>query len=115
MCGCASWIIHPQKVILLPEERIFTVPAGKETSIMLDGKPMMMTFPEDMKLVSPTLLVRQEQRLNNAMLDKIKANSDRNKKLGIIGSILAALAAGLGIFFKMKSWLPKISAKVDVK
>ena len=115
MCGCASWIVRPQQVILLPEERIFTVPGGQKIAVTLDKKPMEMTFPYDMKLVSPTVLVRQEEKLNNEMLKNVKASADNNKKLGIIGSIFAALAMGLGIFFKMKSWKPKISAKVDIK
>jgi hypothetical protein len=106
MSGCASLIARPGKVILLPEERIFTVQAGQEIAVMLDDKPMKMTFPDDMKLVSPTVLVRQEAKLNDEMLKNTKASAENKKKLGIIGSIFAALAAGLGIFIQAKKWFP---------
>lgn len=115
LCGCASLIARPSKVVLLPEERIFTVPGGQNISVMLDKKPMSMTFPEDMKLVSSTVLVRQEERLNNALLDKVKANQATAKKAGLIGSILACIAAALGIFFKAKKWLPNFKANVEIK
>jgi len=115
LCGCASWIVRPTKVVLLPEERIFTVPAGQKIAITLDKKPMEMTFPEDMKLVSPTVLVRQEEKLSKAALDSAKVSSENSKKITFWGSMAAILAGAIGIFLRMKSWLPKISAKVDVK
>jgi hypothetical protein len=100
----------------LPEERIFTVTAGQKITVQLDKKEMAMTFPDDMKLCSPTVLVRQEEKLNNAALDKAKANGDKKTVLTIVGSILAILAAGLGIFFKAKSWFPKkITASIETK
>jgi len=115
LSGCASLISRPPQIVLLPEERIFSVPAGQKIAVVLDKKPMEMTFPDDMKLVSPTVLVRQEEKLNNALLDKVKAAQDNAHKAKLIGSIMAILAASLGIFFKMKSWLPKIKANVEVK
>jgi hypothetical protein len=102
-------------VILLPEERIFSVPAGQKIAVTLDKKPIEMTFPEEMKLVSPTVLVRQEEKLNNAMLDKVKADAESKKKITLWGSIFAILAAALGIFFKMKRWIPKIKFNAEVK
>ena len=113
LSGCASLISRTPKVVLLPEERIFTVKQGQEITVYLDHKEMSMTFPEDMKLVSTTVLVRQEEKLNNALLDKIKADSGKKKFLMIFGSILGILAFGLGIFFKMKKWTPNI--KMEVK
>jgi len=113
LCGCASLIARPPQVVLLPEERIFTVPGGQLINVTLDKKPMAMTFPNDMKLVSPTVLVRQEEKLNNEMLKSVKATSEANKKIGIIGSIFAAIAAGLGILFQMKKWKPNL--KLEVK
>ena len=101
-------------MVLLPEERIFTIPGGQEVKVYLDHKEMMMTFPEDMKLVSPTVLVRQEEKLNNALLDKIKSDAGKKKALGIFGSILGILVFGLGIVFRKNLW-PKVSAKLDVK
>jgi hypothetical protein len=103
--GCASWIIRPGKVILLPEERIYSLPAGQEVTVTLDNKPLKMVFPETMKVVSPTVLVRQEQKLNNAVLDKAKANSDRNKTLGLAGGIIGIIGSIAGaIFFKKIKW-----------
>lgn len=107
LTGCLTAHQRPSKVILLPEERIFTLPAGQEINVLLDKKPIAITFPEDMKIVSPTTLVRQEVRLADAMLKKVKADSEKKKLIGIFGSILAILAAALGIFFKAKSWFPK--------
>jgi len=115
LCGCSSWIVRPEKIVLLPEERIFTIAAGQEIAVTLDGKPIKMTFPDDMKIVSPTLLVRQEEKLNNASLDKAKANKEKQTLFSIIAGIVGAIAASLGIFFKMKSWLPKVKANIEVK
>lgn len=116
LCGCASWVVRPTKVVLLPEERIFTVPAGQEIKVMLDKEEMTMTFPYDMKLTSPTVLVRQEEKLNNALLDKVKANADKKTAVAVVGSVLGIIAAGLGIFFKAKSWFPsKVTATIETK
>jgi hypothetical protein len=115
LSGCASLIAKPPQVVLLPEDRIFTVSKGTPISVKLDGKQMDMTFPHDMKLVSSTVLVRQEEKLNNEMLKSVKANADKNKAMGIAGSIFAILAAGVGIIFKTRKWLPNIKANVEVK
>ena len=114
LSGCASLIVRPQKVVLLPEERIWTIPAGQEVKLHLDGKETTIIFPYDMKVVSSEVLVRQEQKLNNAALDKIKAGADRNKLLGIIGSIFAAIAGIVGIIFRKSFW-PKIKGSIDIK
>ena len=114
LTGCSSWIIRPAKVILLPEERIFSLPAGQEVSVTLDGKPLKMVFPETMKLVSPTVLIRQEERLNNETLKSIQANSKNKATWGIIGSIFAIIAGVVGIIFRKSFW-PKISGSISVK
>jgi hypothetical protein len=44
-----------------------------------------------------------------------KAKEETTKKVTLWGSIFSALAFGLGIFFKGKSWLPKISFQGSVK
>lgn len=113
--GCSSWIARTQKVVLLPEERIFTVPAGQTIAVELDGEPQEMTFPEDMKLVSSTVLTRQEIEKNEKVLKDAKASASKKKTISIIGSILTLGVFGLGIVFKMKSWFPKIKANVEVK
>jgi hypothetical protein len=114
MCGCASLIARPQQVILLPEERIFTVPAGQNISVNLDKKPMSMTFPYDMKLVSPTVLVRQEEKLNNEILKSAKASKDNSAKLGVMASVFGILATILGAFFRKKLW-PSVKFNAEVK
>jgi hypothetical protein len=98
-CVAAQKSVTINQVVLLPEERIFTVPKGQQINVLLDGKPLTMVFPSDMKLVSPTALVRQEEKLNNAILDKTKAVQTRNKWLGIIGSIFTVLAGAFGAFW----------------
>jgi len=105
MSGCASWIVRPSKVILLPEERIFTLVAGTPTKVELDKKPMDITFPHDMKVVSTEVLVRQEEKLNNAVLGKDKAEKGKKGAMTIFGSIIALITAILGVF--RKNWLPK--------
>ncbi len=105
LSGCASWIVKPSKVILLPEERIFTLVAGTPVKVELDKKPMELTFPHDMKIVSTEVLVRQEQKLNDAVLGKDKAERGKKGAFAVFGSILALITAVLGAF--KKNWLPK--------
>lgn len=113
LCGCSSWIVRPQNVVLLPEERIFTVPAGQIIKVNLDKKSMEMTFPNDMKLVAPETLIRQEQKLNTATLDKAKANAEKNKMVGIIGTILGIIGSIIGAIFLKK--IPKFKLNAEVK
>lgn len=113
LSGCASLIMKPQSVILLPEERIFTVPAGTPIKVILDNKPMEMTFPNDMKLVSIEYLVKQENKVTNALFDKIKANKEKTATMGIVGSILAIVAGIFGIF--RKKWWPNVKISGEVK
>ena len=114
LCGCASLISKPPQVVLLPEERIFTIPGGQKIDVVLDKKPMAMTFPYDMKLVSPTVLVRQEEKLNNEMLKNVKASKDNAVKLGVLASVFGILATILGAFFRKKLW-PNIKFSGEVK
>jgi TusA-related sulfurtransferase len=102
LTGCASWVVQPQKVILLPEERIFTVPAGQKIEVLLDKKPLSMTFPEDMKLVSPTLLVRQEQQLNNLTYKQIKSEKTTSGLMTFLTAIFGAIGGIVGIWLKNK-------------
>lgn len=107
LSGCAlirSAQIPTPQAVLLPEDRIFTVKAGTEIdSLILDGKPVgKIMFPGDMKLVSPSLLVRQQEQLNNALFDKIKADKNSSQALTIFGSIMALLASLAGVWFKAK-------------
>ena len=109
--GCSfirSAQIATPTAVLLPEDRIMTIKAGTEIdNLTLDGKPLgKMMFPGDMKLVSPSLLVRQEQTLNNSLLDKVKADKNHSQAMTIFGSIMAFLASigavWAGAWFKSK-------------
>ncbi len=114
--GCSGLIVKTPKVVLLPEERIFTVPAGQEITVQYDKIEQTLTFPQDMKLVSATTLVRQEENLNKKALATVKASENKLKKYQILLYGLMGLAAILGIFFKAKKWFPKsLKANVEVK
>ena len=101
--GCASWIVPPQKVVLLPEERIFTIPAGQMIDVLLDKKKISMTFPYDMKLVSPAILVRQEQNLNNTVLKKIKAEKKNGNFMTAMTAVFGAISGIFGVWAKNKA------------
>lgn len=100
--GCKSIAQHD--VVILPEERIFTVQAGSKIHIWLDKKDMgEIAFPTDMKLVNEVVLVRQEQKLNDAALDKVKTEKEKNKWIAILGSLLAAFGGIAGVIKLFKS------------
>jgi hypothetical protein len=108
LCGCRttqSVQVHVPAAVLLPEDRIFTLPANTEISTLsLDGKPLgVIQFPGDMKLVSPDVLVRQEVKLNDAIVSKIKSDKDKQQVTGIFGGLIALLTTIGGIFLKMKA------------
>jgi len=105
--GCASWLVPAQKVVLLPEERIFTVPAGQKIDVLLDKKSLSMTFPYDMKLVSPAVLVRQEEKLNNATLKSVKAAKKNSNFMTAFIAIFGAISGVFGVWAKNKATKPK--------
>jgi len=107
LTGCASWVIQPQKVVLLPEERIFTVPAGQKIDVLLDKKPLSMTFPNDMKLVSPSMLVRQEQQLNDLTYKQIKTEKKNNSIMTFLTAIFGAIGGIVGLWVKNKATTKK--------
>jgi len=102
--GCAATraTVAIHDVVLLPEERIFTVPAGQVLNVTLDGKPLQMTFPHPMKLVYESVLVRQEEKLNNEILKTAKAEKDKTKMMGMAGSAISALAGLVWIVARRK-------------
>ena len=102
IAGCASWIVQPQKVVLLPEERIFTVPAGQKIDFLLDKKPLSMTFPYDMKLVSPAVLVAQEQKLNDATFKQISAEKRNSGILQFLTVLFGACGGAIALWLKNK-------------
>lgn len=97
--GCAR--LSSNNVILLPEDRIYTLPEGQPVNVLLDGKPLSMTFAMPMKICSPTVLVRQEQELNKKALEAVGARKQRNQSFGIFGGLIAAIGAVFA-FFKKK-------------
>lgn len=107
LTGCASWVVQPQKVVLLPEDRIFTVPAGQKIDVILDKKPLSMTFPNDMKLVSPTLLVRNEQQLNDATFKKINAEKKNSGIMTFLTVLFSAIGGIVALWAKNKVTKPK--------
>lgn len=104
LAGCAvsraSVAVHD--VVLLPEERIFTVPAGQLINVELDGKPMQMTFPHPMKLAYESVLVRQEEKLNQQILKTAKSDKEKKQMVGIVGSAVGGLASILWIVARRK-------------
>ena len=105
--GCASWVVPSQKVVLLPEERIFTIPAGLMIDVLLDKKKISMTFPYDMKLVSPAILVRQEQKLNDVTFKKIKAEKKNSNIMAVLIAIFGTFSGIIGVWVKNKATSPK--------
>jgi len=88
-------------VVVAPDEMIYTLPAGQEVSLLLDKQPVTRTFAIDMKLVSPDNLVLQQEKENERAL-AAKATAKKSTRMwGIIGGLIAAIAAGLGIWFKL--------------
>lgn len=108
-CALTRSTVAVHDVVLLPEERIFSVPAGQLINVELDGKPMQMTFPHPMKLAYESVLVRQEEKLNNEILKTSKANKEKAQAVGIAGSIISALGGLIWIIAKRKKTL-KIDA-----
>lgn len=104
--GCAIMrkSVSVSQVVLLPEDRIYTVPAGQKIDVVLDGKPYPgLVFPTPMKLTHESVLVRQEENLNNAILDKTHAQKQTNKWIGIFGGVLTVVGGVFGMIMKSKA------------
>jgi hypothetical protein len=107
---CVTGCVSPSKftnLALLPEERIFTAPKGQVMNLMLDGKPIDITFPNDMKVVDPSILVRQEQQLNDATLKSIKAEKKNSGIMSLLTVIFSAIGGIFTIWVKNKVTKPK--------
>lgn len=100
--GCTRLQTVTQKeVVLLPEDRIYTVPAGQKITVLLDGKELKdMTFPTDMKLVHSSILVRQEIEQNDKVLKEVKAEREKGRFWSLITGITGLFSGILGVFLK---------------
>ena len=113
--GCASLVAKTPKTVLLQDEQIYTVPAGQEIAVELDHKPMSLTFPYSMKLMSVDRAIRDEQMKNDAALKAVKAGSEKKTLMTIIVTILGIIGSVFGIaFFKRIKW-PTLKGNIEVK
>lgn len=82
---------------LLDKDRIYTIPKGTEVvTLYLDGKQMgPISFNFDMKLVSPNVLLEQEEKLNKTLFEK----AEIEKRKGVLVRNLIALILVLLIIF----------------
>lgn len=108
-CALTRSTVTVHDVVLLPEERIFTVPAGQLINVELDGKPMQMTFPHPMKLAYESTMTRLEEGKNNEILKLAKASKEKKQAVGILGSVISALGGLIWIIAKRKKTI-KIDA-----
>jgi hypothetical protein len=100
LVGCKT-IVTQKDVVLLPEDRIYTVPAGTKVQLVLDKKSLgELAFPYDMKLVHESILERNEQQLNDLAFAKVRADKESAKRTGIVGGILSIVGAIVGIWGK---------------
>jgi len=96
LTGCSMFRAQ-RPVLLMPEDRIYTIPGGKPVELLLDNKPITMTFPDNsMKAVHTTTLVKQEERLNKETLKRVKTTKQRNAFIGILGAILTIISGLVG-------------------
>jgi hypothetical protein len=70
---------------------IYTLPANMPVDLVLDNKPIRMVFTADMKVVHPSILVRNEKMLMQETQKKIINEKQRNAGIGILSSILAVV------------------------
>ena len=103
ICGC-SWISGAQvatpKPPVLAADKIYTVKAGMVIPELLeDGKQIgPVSFPFDMKLVAPNVLLEQEEKLNKALLAKVKSDGKNSTRMKIVSYIFGILASICGVW-----------------
>jgi len=102
LCGCASLQVKTPKAMILQEDKVYTLPAGQEVNVELDHVPTKITFSEPMKITTIDHILKEEKKLDNAVLDKASADKSRNKWIGLLGSLFALFASGTGVFLKYK-------------
>ena len=97
--GCKT--LEPSKVVLLPEDRIYSVPAGAKIHVILDKKDLgEMVFPYEMKLAHASVFERNEQQLNDMAISQIKKDKQSKQTAGIFGGILTIAGALAGAWAK---------------
>lgn len=110
-CALSRSTVAIHDVVLLPEERIFTIKEGTVIPLVLDGKEMNMSFPYPMKLAYESVLIRYEDEKNKEILKVAKAQKEKKQMAGIAGSVISALGAGLWIIARRKK-LIKIEGNI---
>jgi hypothetical protein len=101
LSGC-SMLRAQRPIILMPEDRIYTLKAGTPASLELDKKPIAMTFTKDMKVVDATTLIRQEEDRKNEVLKRIKVQKSKNNWMKIGGGIITSLSGIIALLLKNK-------------
>lgn len=106
LSGCVTQkTVTVGNVPLLPEDKVYSMISGTEVKVMLDNKEMNYTIPEGMKLVHTSYLVREEEKLNTVLFDKLKVEQEKKKQFSIFSSIIGVttgILTVLGIILKKK-------------
>lgn len=86
LVGCASIRPHVgiDSVPLLPEDMIYSVPAGQAINVLADGKTTTITTTDQMILTFQDVLVRQNEKANS----KVLKGSLRGVAVGAIVPVL---------------------------
>ena len=95
LCGCVLFrnSVVPSKVVLLPEDKIYTLKQGTPVELTLDNKSIgNITFSCDMKVVHPSILVSQAEKENVK-----KLNSP--KQINILAGVVVLFFIALNYFY----------------
>jgi len=103
-CSSLSFFDKPSPVFLQEEDRYFTLPAGTPVSLELDGKKVDMVFPYQMKIVSPSKLVKNEDRLNNALAERLKFKKEKNTWMKVITPALGIIFTIVTLLIRRKKF-----------
>ncbi len=103
--GCKT--VTPTNVALLPEDMQYTLPAGQVVHVLKDKQPLDLTFPYPMQVVHSSVLVRNEERLNDMAMKEHRARGNNKRMAGIFGSIATALGGAVALMAKYKGTAKK--------
>jgi len=104
MSGCMFSMSRMRSVVLTKEDVVYgTIPGVAYKIINMDGKPEILSFEQDMYIVSAASLVGAEQRKNKRFFKRVRITK-RNSIAG--GSIIAILGIILQVM-KLKKKIDK--------